>query len=100
MDITKTMGVDINADHAGLVICMVMRLGRTVDIGMGDNLVGDMVLRFLRRVLGHLHLRDILGSSWFQLLWPCHIEYNLKYCKDCLENKVKSCKVHPVRQLW
>ena len=62
---------------------MVVSMDRIVGIRMGDNLgrdmglVGDMVMRFF--ILGHLYLRDILVSSWFQLLWPCHIEDNLKY---------------------
>ena len=104
------MGMDfgINVDHAGLVVFMVIHLGRTVNQVTGDNwgrdivFIGDMVLfgnmfmGFLILVLRHLHLRKILGSSWFQLLWPCHIEDNLKYYKDLVEEEGES---HPTRQL-
>ena len=95
MSIKKTMGMDISMDHAGMVICRFKSMGRSVDRCMGGDkdmgLVGDTGMRW---VLGHFHLREILGPSWFQLLWPCNIENNLN--KDCLtkittKKKVKSC---------
>ena len=64
------------------------RLGRKTDLGKEMGLIGDMFMSFLIWLLGHLHLRDILGSSWFQLFCPCHIEDNLKE-KTVLSKKFK-----------
>ena len=98
----KIVGMDISMDHAGMVICRFKSMGWSVARCMGGDedmgLVGD---RGMRWVLGHFHLREILGPSWFQLLWPCHIENNLN--KDCLTQITtkKRLKVvqHPMRWL-
>ena len=65
----KIVGMDISMDHNGMVICMFKSMGRSVARCMGGDedmgLVGDRAMRW---VLGHFHLREILGPSWFQLL--------------------------------
>ena len=108
LGINQTMGVDISVDHAVLVICMVRSMvrsmfrsmGRSVGRCMGGDkdmgLVGDMGMRW---VPGNFHLRVILGPSWFQLFWPCHIEDNLnKEISAKRPKKVKQGVEHPVRR--
>ena len=108
--INQIMGVDISVDYAVLVICMVRSMvrrivrsmvrsmGRSVGRCMGGDkemgLVGDMCMRW---VPGNSHLREILGPSWFQILWPCHIEDNLN--KEITTKRPKKCVEHPVRRL-